>query len=356
MRLIHIVGARPNFMKAAPVMRALDAVDGVEQVLVHTGQHYDRQMSDVFFEQLGLCLPDHCLGIGSGSDVQQLAKTMLELEPLFAECPDMLVVYGDVNSTLAAALVAAKMNVRIAHVEAGLRSFDLSMPEEVNRILVDRLSHILLASSADGVKHLADEGIVDNVHFVGNVMIDTLQRLLPLAEQRADEMALPVKYALVTLHRPSNVDDREVLTRWLTAITDLSQRIKVFFPMHPRTIANVRKFGLEKYVSSLTVLPPQGYVDFLAMTSRATMVVTDSGGIQEETSHLGVPCLTLRENTERPVTIEKGTNVLIGMDVELLHAECAKVLSGEVNPGGAIPLWDGCAGERIADIICQKVY
>jgi UDP-N-acetylglucosamine 2-epimerase (non-hydrolysing) len=352
MHVLHVVGARPNFMKAAPVLRALAEKSGVRQMLVHTGQHYDAAMSDVFFQQLGLPEPDVNLGVGSGTHTEQTAAVMVGFEKVLLESkPDWVVVYGDVNSTVAAALVAAKVGIRVAHVEAGLRSFDRAMPEEINRLLTDQISDLLLTPSQDGNDNLAREGIAANkVHLVGNVMIDSLRRVLPSIASSASK-ALPAKYALVTLHRPSNVDDLPWLASMLDALSELSSSISVVFPVHPRTRQRIASFKNFTASNGLQLLDPVPYLEFLALQSKATVVVTDSGGIQEETTCLGVPCLTIRENTERPITVTVGTNILVGRDIVRVKQEISKILGGEVKIGQIPPLWDGHTAQRIADVI-----
>jgi UDP-N-acetylglucosamine 2-epimerase (non-hydrolysing) len=317
MHILHVVGARPNFMKAAPVLRAVSQT-AIRQTLVHTGQHYDANMSDIFFQQLGIPKPDVNLAVGSDTHARQTAQVMMGLEAVVLERrPDAVLVYGDVNSTVAAALVCAKLLVRVAHVEAGLRSFDRSMPEEINRLVTDQLSDFLFTPSADGDANLMREGIPsERIHLVGNVMIDTLIRLLPHAIE-TKKNGVPPQYALVTLHRPANVDDSDVLHR----------------------------------INGIRLCDPVSYLECLALQRRATVVLTDSGGIQEETTYLGIPCLTLRPNTERPITIEVGTNVLIGNDIPKLQAEVGKILNGGAKKGTVPPLWDGHAGERIAGVL-----
>jgi len=352
-KLLHIVGARPNFMKVAPVMNALKTRTHVGQTLVHTGQHYDANMSDVFFEQLGIPAPDVNLAVGSGSHARQTAEIMTRLEPVLLERqPDMVLVYGDVNSTVAAALVCAKLGVRLGHVEAGLRSFDRTMPEEINRVVTDQLADMLFTPSEDGDTNLLREGIpAEKIFRVGNVMIDSLVKLLPAAQGQSHNglhSCLPQsqRYALVTLHRPANVDDGAVLKRILQALLEVSRDLAVIFPAHPRTRRRIADFGLD--ASQLQIVEPLSYLEFLGLQSRATVVITDSGGIQEETTYLGVPCLTLRESTERPVTVSLGTNVLVGRDPDRLRFELSRVLTGNAKKGTVPPLWDGHAGERIA--------
>ena len=353
MQILHVVGARPNFMKVAPVHRALASRAGVKQMLVHTGQHYDVNMSDVFFQQLSIPAPDVNLGVGSGSHGKQTAEIMIGFEALVQERrPDLVLVYGDVNSTAAAALVCAKLGIRIGHVEAGLRSFDRTMPEEINRLVTDQLSDMLFTPSEDGDQNLEKEGIAkEKIFLVGNVMIDTLVRLLPLAEKVSlDE--LPQEYALVTLHRPSNVDEPASLRKLLEALAKISSRIAVVFPVHPRTRQRIKDVAVNLPASDkLLLLEPKPYIDFLALQRRATAVITDSGGIQEETTYLGIPCITVRKNTERPVTVSEGTNVLVGRDLERLRSELEKILDGKRKPHRIPALWDGKASERIAKII-----
>ncbi|MEW5724312.1 MAG: UDP-N-acetylglucosamine 2-epimerase (non-hydrolyzing) [Thermodesulfobacteriota bacterium] len=350
-KIVHVVGARPNFMKAAPVMDALAERDGLVQRLVHTGQHYDRNMSDLFFSQLGLPRPDVNLGVGSAGHAVQTARIMMKLDEVFStEAPDLVLVYGDVNSTAAASLVAVKRGIRVGHVEAGLRSFDRSMPEEINRLVTDRLSDLLFTPSPDGDENLLREG-VDRARIfqVGNVMIDTLVRLLP----RTEGLWTPSEpYVLVTLHRPSNVDRPETLLAVMAGLERIAREARVIFPVHPRTRARLEAIGYRhRAASGLELLEPQGYLEFLALQRRAAAVVSDSGGVQEETTFLGVPCLTLRQNTERPVTVTMGTNILVGGNVEKMVFEVERILAGEGKKGGAPPLWDGKAGRRIADVI-----
>jgi len=351
MHLLHVVGARPNFMKAAPVWRALSARSEVKQTLIHTSQHYDNNMSDVFFSQLCMPVPDVNLGVGSASHTQQTAEIMRRLEPIILERkPDMVVVYGDVNSTMAAALVCAKLQIPVAHVEAGLRSFDRTMPEEVNRLVTDQLADILFSHCEDADINLRREGVPPGkIHNVGNVMIDSLIRFLPMVE-RHELNGLPERFALVTLHRPSNVDDVRVLRGILKSLLEINESLPVIFPVHPRTHQAITALDLD--ASALHLLEPLPYIEFLALERRAVMVITDSGGVQEETTYLKVPCITLRGNTERPVTVSLGTNVLVEHDNEKLRSEVSKILGGRAKPGTIPPLWDGHAGERIAEILC----
>ena len=356
MTVLHVVGARPNFMKAAPVYRAL-ARAGFDQVLVHTGQHYDAQMSDVFFQTLEIPAPDESLNVGSGSHAQQTAAIMSKFEPVvLARKPDIVLVYGDVNSTVAAALVCAKLGIRIAHVEAGLRSFDREMPEEINRLVTDQLSDLLFTPSPDGNENLKREGVAEEkIFLVGNVMIDTLVQFLPKAEELfggLKQRLLLDRFGLVTLHRPSNVDDEAVFLPMLQVLDELSRDLPLIFPVHPRTRDRWSQ-QLKQCNPNLRTVEPLGYLEFLALQSHASVVITDSGGIQEETTYLGTPCLTLRENTERPITITSGTNVLIGRDWKMLREEFAKALNGRRKQNGPIPLWDGHASERIAEVLSR---
>jgi UDP-N-acetylglucosamine 2-epimerase (non-hydrolysing) len=352
--VIHITGARPNFPKAAPVIRALKRRE-VPQELVHTGQHYDEQMSEIFFRQLGLPEPDVDLGVGSGTHARQTAAIMTGLEDLFVDRkPALVMVYGDVNSTVAAALVSAKLQIPLAHVEAGLRSFDMTMPEEINRLVTDRLSDLLFATSADAVAHLGNEGVpAQKIHLVGNPMIDTLLANLDRidAEGARAAYALSGHYVVATLHRPANVDgvaDAQELTKAMHGIAD---QVEVLLPLHPRGRARLEEAGLFDHLR-LRVVDPLGYVEFMGLVRGADAVVTDSGGVQEETTILGVPCLTLRPNTERPITITHGTNRLVTR--ETLPDVMAEVLArGRATTWPVPPLWDGHAGERIAAVVAD---
>ena len=353
MHILHVVGARPNFMKAAPVIAAFKE-HSVRQTLVHTGKHYDAAMSDVFFQQLGIPEPDVNLAVGSGSHAAQTAEIMVRFEAVVIEQePDLVLVYGDVNSTAAAALVCAKLLIPIGHVEAGLRSFDRTMPEEVNRLVTDQLADMLFTPSEDGDVNLLREGVDgQKIYQVGNVMIDTLMKLLPVAQQvvRQDDV-FEKPYALVTLHRPSNVDEPSMLDRLIRTLTALSQDIRVVFPVHPRTRKRIEDIGGWNPGPNVRLVDPVGYIEFLALQMRASVVITDSGGIQEETTYLGVPCLTVRRNTERPVTASVGTNVLVGQDMDRLLSEARLILKGKGKRGRVPYLWDGCAARRIADVV-----
>jgi UDP-N-acetylglucosamine 2-epimerase (non-hydrolysing) len=366
-KILHVAGARPNFMKLAPVLKALQA-RGADNIVVHTGQHYDHRMSQAFFDDLGLPDPDHHLEVGSGSHAVQTARIMEAFEPvLTSQAPDLTLVIGDVNSTIAAALVATKLGFPVGHVEAGLRSFDRSMPEEINRVLTDQISDLLLTTSPEAQENLVREGVSpEQIHFVGNPMIDSLQthRARAATSDILDRLeASQHSYALVTLHRPANVDDPSVLGGILEALVDLAKETAVLFPAHPRTVKMMDEFGLQKLVSigapakvgSISVIEPVGYLDFLKLMDEAALVLTDSGGIQEETTVLGVPCLTLRWNTERPITCTMGTNKLIGTDPAAIRKHGLEALRlGRSKDAQIPPLWDGKAGERIADVILQR--
>jgi len=352
--VLHVVGARPNFVKAAPVLAA-GARHGLRQVLVHTGQHYDDAMSEVFFRQLELPAPDINLGVGSGSHGAQTGALLSALESVILDQrPALVVVYGDINSTLAAALAAAKLQIPVAHVEAGLRSFDETMPEEINRRLTDALARLLFATSPEAVGHLAREGVpADRIHLVGNPMIDTLlaklDNLDPHPFRSAHGLGPDDSYVMVTMHRPVNVDQPEAAARVVSVLRSVAARVPVFFPVHPRGRANLEEVGIGG-VAGVTVLEPLGYVDFLSAVRGAALVITDSGGLQEETTILGVPCLTMRTTTERPITISHGTNRLVG--IEDVPGVAAAVLDGSVTaPDERPPLWDGRAGVRIAAVI-----
>lgn len=360
-KIIHVVGARPNFMKVAPVIDALKEYDKIRQVLVHTGQHYDSNMSDIFFQQLGIPVPDINLEVGAGSHAVQTAQIMICFEQIVLQKnPDLVLVYGDVNSTMAAATVCAKLGVKVGHVEAGLRSFDRTMPEEINRLLTDQIADLLFTPSQDGDENLIREGIgKEKIHFVGNVMIDTLLRMLPAMETIWPEISHRLdiakkEYGLVTLHRPSNVDHPEALHPIIKTLDEISLSLPLIFPIHPRTHARLEdESGIKGLNERLVFTQPFGYLDFLCLQQHARLVITDSGGIQEETTVLGVPCLTVRENTERPITVKMGTNVLVGRDMERLKLEVEKILSNKATNGAIPPLWDGKAGERIAAIVAK---
>jgi len=354
MKVLSVVGARPNFMKVAPVVEALRA-KGHDALLLHTGQHYDAKMSEVFFEQLRMPRPDVGLNVGSGSHAQQTARIMERFEPVVLEHkPDVVLVAGDVNSTVACALVAVKLGIKVAHLEAGLRSRDRAMPEEINRVVVDSISDLLLTPSPDGDENLKAEGVPDDkIALVGNAMIDTLlaHRDAAPTERVLQEHGLqPGGYGLLTLHRPSNVDDKDVLTGILGALEEVATEMPLFFPVHPRTKKQLASFGLS-LPKGVIAAEPLGYLEFLALMASAKLVMTDSGGIQEETTALGVPCLTLRENTERPITIEEGTNTLVGTSPEAIVREAKKAINGEGKAGRVPDKWDGQTAGRVVDAL-----
>ncbi len=360
-KIVNVVGARPNFMKVAPLMRAFKQYsDSINPVLVHTGQHYDKNMSKNFFKQLDIPIPDINLGVGSGSHAEQSAKIMTSFEKLIKdEKPDMVLVVGDVNSTMACTITAAKLGIKTAHVEAGLRSFDMTMPEEINRKLTDSICGFLFTTEESANKNLRNEGIKeDKIFFVGNVMIDTLSYYL----DKIKNMPLPIEgisernYAILTMHRPSNVDNPSVLEGIISALEKIQKDIPVIFPMHPRTGKNIDHFGLSEKVSrmpKLIITEPIGYLEFLRLNKTAKLVLTDSGGLQEETTYLGIPCLTLRENTERPVTIDEGTNVLTGSNRGVILGEYEKIMNGNFKKGEIPYLWDGHTAERIVEKLAQ---
>jgi UDP-N-acetylglucosamine 2-epimerase (non-hydrolysing) len=362
MKVLNVAGARPNFMKIAPLVEALRR-HRVPQVLVHTGQHYDQRMSELFFRDLSIPEPDINLEVGSGSHAQQTAEIIRRFEPVLeSERPDLVVVVGDVNSTVACALVAVKMGVRVAHVEAGLRSFDRSMPEEINRVLTDAIAELLFVSEPSGVQNLRREGVAEKrIHLVGNVMIDTLLRhreraeaLPTLRDLQLETGGQVIPYIVVTLHRPSNVDTPAQLRGLLAVLGELAERLPVIFPVHPRTRQKIAEHGLDTVLGAVRLVEPLGYLEFLGLLSRARLVVTDSGGIQEETTVLGVPCLTVRENTERPATIEWGSNRLVGTDPQRLLAVAHEVLGAPPAKGRIPELWDGRAAERIVQVILGR--
>jgi len=360
MKVLHIVGARPKFMKIAPIIEEMSRKpDCFQQLLVHAGQHYDENMSRVFFDELALPRPDINLAVRSASHAQQTAQVMIAFEPVLLEHrPDWVVVVGDVNSTLACALVAAKLRVPVAHVEAGLRSFDRAMPEEINRVLTDQIADLLFTTERDADENLAREGVAkEKIHFVGNVMIDTLlchkERALGLDVLGRYGLE-PRGFALLTLHRPSNADVPEVLAGILDALGEIQARLPIFFPAHPRTVKRMQEFGFgEKLaaMSDLWVAEPLGYLEFLNLMANARLVLTDSGGIQEGTTILGVPCLTLRENTERPVTVTRGTNTIVGSDPGHIVTETFAILDGKGKSGRVPELWDGRAAERVLNVL-----
>lgn len=359
MKILNIVGARPNFMKMAPIMEHMKASPKITPVLLHTGQHYDQNMNDVFFDQLGIPRPDIELEVGSGDQALQVSETIKKFDPVLEkESPDAILVVGDVNATVACALAASYRKIPVIHVEAGLRSFDWNMPEEINRVVTDRLSELLFITEPSGRENLLKEGTPpEKIQFVGNVMVDTLLKHRESATQTSrilDQLQLePGGYAVMTLHRPSNVDQKDVFAGILKAVHQISRQLKIVFTVHPRTRTRIEEFGLEESVKSLVLLEPQPYLDMVCLMSQAKLVLTDSGGIQEETTVLGVPCLTLRENTERPVTLEEGTNTLVGTSPQAIIREAEHILQTGGKQGRCPELWDGSAAERIVRFLEQ---
>ena len=359
MKLLAVVGARPNFIKIAPIMREMKNSDHFACTLLHTGQHYDSKMNDIFFDQLQIPEPDFNLEVGSGTIPEQISKIINRFDPILKEQqPDAIIVVGDVNSTIACAMVAAYNNIPIIHIEAGLRSFDRNMPEEINRVLTDQISTLLFTTEPSAEENLINEGISkEKIHFVGNVMVDSLLQFLPVADKNADELFKKLKikdqeFALLTLHRPSNVDDLSALRAILSAIAELAQETRVVFPMHPRVKKKVEYFNLDHLLKSIITVPPIPYLDTICLINHSKVVLTDSGGIQEETTMLGVPCLTLRKNTERPITIERGTNHLIGSNKQKILTETRRIFNTQKEPGKSRPkFWDGHAAKRIVDVL-----
>lgn len=366
--LLFVVGARPNFMKVAPVLEAVrkHASDRYDALLVHTGQHYDANMSDVFFADLDMAPPDRFLGVGSGSHAEQTGKVMIEMERLLSEIkPDLVLVAGDVNSTLATTLVAAKAGIDLAHIESGLRSFDRGMPEEINRIVADEFSRFCFVTEPSGIANLEHEGIAkDRIFFVGNTMIDSVVKYLAEAKQRFYDLK-PMygiaerSYTLATLHRPSNVDDAGQLKKFVALFRDMSEFApSILFPIHPRTRKRLEEFGLASEMAAirgLTLIDPVGYLDFLALQQGAALVLTDSGGVQEETTALGVPCITLRENTERPVTVQQGTNELLGLDMPRVLEFARRAFNGAWKVSAVPERWDGHAADRILKVLNENL-
>jgi UDP-N-acetylglucosamine 2-epimerase (non-hydrolysing) len=358
-KILHVVGARPNFMKIDPLMKAIDRAGFAAQKLVHTGQHYDSAMSAVFFDDLGMRRPDLELHVGSGSHAEQTGKVMIAFESVcLAERPDLVVVAGDVNSTMACAIDCAKLCIPCAHLEAGLRSFDASMPEEINRVVTDRLCQILLTPSPDADENLRREGTApERIFLVGNAMIDSLRAHLPRALAAGAPARLgvaPGGYALLTLHRPANVDEPRVLGALLDALGEIQRELPVVFPIHPRTRKRLDETGLIgrlEAMSGVTPCEPLGYLEFLGLAAQARLVLTDSGGLQEESTGLGIPCLTLRENTERPITVSEGTNTLVGADPAVIVAEARRAIAGQGKAGRVPALWDGKASDRAAEVL-----
>jgi UDP-N-acetylglucosamine 2-epimerase (non-hydrolysing) len=367
MKIISVVGARPNFMKVAPLHKALKRFSTlnsrfpIEHLTCHTGQHYDDKMSKIFFEELEIPQPDYYLGVGSGSHAEQTGKVMIEFEKVLnKEKPNLIVVVGDVNSTIACALTAAKMGIKVAHVEAGLRSFDRRMPEEINRILTDSISDFLFVTEKSGIENLTKEGIeASKIFFVGNVMIDSIvtYRSKIINSNVLSKLNLQSgNYCLITLHRPSNVDNKEKLQELVELINEVSEVKKVIFPMHPRTRSNLERFNLMRLLNHNTVITePVGYVDFISLMSGSSLVLTDSGGVQEETTYLGIPCITLRDTTERPVTVELGTNYLVGDEPAKARKYIYEILAGEGKKGRIPDLWDGKAAERIVGVLMERL-
>jgi UDP-N-acetylglucosamine 2-epimerase (non-hydrolysing) len=362
LKIINIVGARPNLPKISPLIREMQRHPDIDPILVHTGQHYDEALSDIFFRQMGIPTPHVNLEVGSGSHAVQTAEVLKRIEPVLIEHrPDLVLVVGDVNSTIAVSLAAVKLGIPVAHVEAGLRSFDRSMPEEINRILTDALADYLFVTEEDAIQHLLKEGRPrESIHLVGNVMIDSLYHFLPVAQKSRIGEGLALKngadwhrFGVLTLHRPSNVDSTEKLAELLGAMDAIAAHVPVIFPVHPRTQQRLTQDGIKTH-PQLKLIPPVGYLDFLCLLSKATLVLTDSGGIQEETTALGVPCLTLRENTERPITISEGTNQLIGTDPRNILAAAEDVLAGRAKRGRIPPFWDGHAAERIVEVLLKN--
>lgn len=358
-KIMLIAGARPNFMKIAPIARAFDKTTEIQYKILHTGQHYDQNMSDVFFEELGIKNPDYHLGAGGGTHAQQTAKIMVEFEAICQkDRPDLVLVVGDVNSTLACSIVAQKMHIKVAHVEAGLRSFDLAMPEEINRMVTDSITDLFFVTEEQGMVNLNKEGKPDSaVHFVGHVMIDNLyyqlsklEKMPPAAFKTTKYKQRHTRYGVVTLHRPSNVDDKNTLATITDSLAEISETLPLIFPIHPRTRKNLESFGI-KLPETITLTDPLSYMEFLNLWKDSAVALTDSGGLQEETTALGIPCLTLRENTERPITVTQGTNELVGSSKEKLMTSFEKVMAGNWKTGKKPDLWDGRAAERITDII-----
>ncbi|MBC8313758.1 MAG: UDP-N-acetylglucosamine 2-epimerase (non-hydrolyzing) [Candidatus Cloacimonetes bacterium] len=356
MKIINVVGARPNFMKIAPIISEMKKYKEIESLLVHTGQHYDENMSRSFFDDLEIPRPDINLNVGSASHAIQTADIMIEFEKVcFKEKPDYVLVVGDVNSTIACALDAKKLGIKVIHIEAGLRSFDMKMPEEINRILTDQIADLLFITEEDAKVNLSNEGISPKkIHFVGNVMIDILIQNLRKCKKSNILKALALKekeYSLLTLHRPSNVDSKEKLQKILQTLNEISEKIPIVFPIHPRTENMVQKFGLSEKIKCIKTIPPLGYLDFMRLIVGSKFVLTDSGGIQEETTYLKIPCLTMRENTERPITEFVGSNVIVGTDADKILSNVRMILSGNFKNSKIPKFWDGKASERIVKTI-----
>jgi UDP-N-acetylglucosamine 2-epimerase (non-hydrolysing) len=364
MKIINVVGARPNLVKIAPLLHEMKKYPEIDPFLIHTGQHYDQKLSDIFFRQMGIPEPDVNLEVGSGTQAWQTAEILRKIEPILIEQrPEAVLVVGDVNSTVAASLAAAKLCIPIVHVEAGLRSFDRTMPEEINRVVTDALADFLFVTEADAVENLVREGRPrDRIFMVGNVMIDALRQFLPAAQESKIGEELNLQngsayrpFALLTLHRPSNVDSIATLKVLLDAVERIADRIELIFPVHPRTQQRIEQMG-NHADSKVRLIPPLGYIDFLCLLSHARLVLTDSGGVQEETTALGVPCLTLRENTERPVTVSEGTNQIVGGNPTTIIQAAFSILEGKAKSGNIPTLWDGKAAERIVQILVQQLH
>src|SRR5450755_909388 len=363
MKILNVVGARPNLVKIAPLLRAMQLHKQIEPILVHTGQHYDEKLSAIFFQQMGIPKPDINLSVGSGSQAWQTAEILKRIEPVLVEQkPDVVLVVGDVNSTVAASLAAAKLGIPIAHVEAGLRSFDRSMPEEINRVVTDALADYLFVTEVSAIDNLLKEGRSrEQIHFVGNVMIDALQQFLPLAQESRilEDLGLVQdgkcqQFGVLTLHRPANVDSAAGLGALVDMLETVADKLPIIFPVHPRTRLKLAELGRKEH-SGIRTIDPLGYLEFLCLLSRARLVLTDSGGIQEETTALGVPCLTLRENTERPITVTKGTNRIVGQNPQLVREAVKSILSHQDKAGEMPELWDGHAADRIVQILIRDI-
>ncbi|MBT3515728.1 MAG: UDP-N-acetylglucosamine 2-epimerase (non-hydrolyzing) [Nitrospina sp.] len=357
MKILNIVGTRPNFIKIAPIIEHMNKSTRISHSLIHTGQHYDENLNQIFFDQLSIPSPELNLEVKSESNVQQISQILQRFEPiLLQEKPDAVLVVGDVNSTLACSMAATFHDIKVIHVEAGLRSFDMSMPEEINRMLTDKISDLLFVTEKSGIKNLSEEGIApEKIHFVGNVMVDTLLKHKKLAcdsSEILDKLKLePGKFILTTLHRPSNVDQKSNLKSILESLAMLSKELPVVFPIHPRTEKKIKEFNFNPLINNLTLIPPTPYLDMIQLMASSKLVLTDSGGIQEETTILKIPCFTLRENTERPVTIEKGSNILVGTDQNKILNTIRASLSGEGKKSSSPELWDGLAAQRIVEVL-----
>jgi UDP-N-acetylglucosamine 2-epimerase (non-hydrolysing) len=353
-KILHVVGARPNFMKLAPVYENLKVYSNIEQLIVHTGQHFEYNMSDVFFDQLGLPKPEVNLEVNKGSVLNQIGNGILKIEKILLDnTPDLVCIYGDINAAASASIAASKLGIKIAHIEAGLRSFDKSMPEETNRVLADSLSDYFFTPSKDGDQNLIKEGKNSKqIFLVGNVMIDSLIKFLPQSEKVKFKFNLPKTFALVTLHRPSNVDDKNVLLGILNYLEEIAKKCKIIFPIHPRTKAKIN-FELNSTFRNIIFVEPLSYLEFIFLEKNARFIITDSGGVQEESTFLGIPCFTLRDNTERPITVIKGTNIIVGSDINKLKIHIDKFFKGQIKKGHNPVFWDGKAGARIAKIISE---